>query len=78
MKLPLILSLLASVATPAFADDWENVLAAAKGQTVYFNAWGGDERTNSFIAWADQVHGRLFSLRCRNGTDLPACQHADQ
>ncbi len=54
MKLPLILSLLASVATPALADSWENVLATAKGQTVYFNAWGGDERTNSFIAWADQ------------------------
>lgn len=54
MKLPLILSLLASVATPALAENWENVLATAKGQTVYFNAWGGDERTNSFIAWADQ------------------------
>lgn len=40
--------------TVAQADPWQDTLAAAKGQTVYFNAWGGDERTNSFIAWADQ------------------------
>ncbi|MCX8508965.1 MAG: ABC transporter substrate-binding protein [Rhodobacteraceae bacterium] len=54
MKLPLILSLLTSAACPALAESWNDVLAAAKGQTVYFNAWGGDERTNSFIAWTDQ------------------------
>ncbi|MFI4932505.1 MAG: ABC transporter substrate-binding protein [Burkholderiales bacterium] len=26
--------------------------AKARGQTVYFNAWAGDEKTNAFIAWA--------------------------
>ena len=30
-----------------------------KGETVYWNAWGGDERTNGFIAWVgDQVRDR--------------------
>src|SRR5215467_4633923 len=32
--------------------DWNQVTAKAKGQTVYFNAWAGDEKTNAFIAWA--------------------------
>jgi len=30
---------------------WEEVLAEAKGQTVYFNAWGGSERINSYLVW---------------------------
>jgi putative thiamine transport system substrate-binding protein len=33
---------------------WPDVLARAKGQTVYWNAWAGDERTNAFIAWAGE------------------------
>jgi len=33
---------------------WEAVLAAARGQTVYWNAWGGDERINAYIAWAGE------------------------
>jgi len=32
--------------------DWKQVTAKARGQTVYFNAWAGDEKTNAFIAWA--------------------------
>jgi putative thiamine transport system substrate-binding protein len=30
---------------------WTEVLAKARGQTVYWNAWAGDEMTNDFIAW---------------------------
>ena len=38
---------------------WEAITAAAKGQTVYWNAWAGDERTNAFIAWVgDEVKKR--------------------
>ena len=50
MKLPLVAALGLLFASPAFAD-WAQTLAEAKGQTVYFNAWGGDARTNGFIAW---------------------------
>lgn len=32
--------------------DWDAVLNAAKGQTVYWNAWGGSPTTNAFIEWA--------------------------
>lgn len=41
--------------------DWTDVLAKAKGQTVYFHAWGGEPRINAYIAWAgeqlQQRHG---------------------
>ncbi|MEL6436930.1 MAG: ABC transporter substrate-binding protein, partial [Pseudomonadota bacterium] len=33
-------------------SDWEAVEAASAGQTVYFNAWGGSEQINDYIAWA--------------------------
>ncbi len=41
--------------TPAAAVDasnWDSVLTEAKGQTVYWNAWGGSPRINDYIAWA--------------------------
>lgn len=38
---------------------WDEIVQAARGQTVYWNAWGGDERINSYIAWVgDQVKER--------------------
>jgi putative thiamine transport system substrate-binding protein len=40
-------------------DTWPGVLERARGQTVYFNAWAGDENTNAFIAW---VAGRVQAL----------------
>lgn len=33
------------------ASDWPSVVAAAKGQEVYFNAWGGAPNINAYIAW---------------------------
>ena len=60
-KLPLIAALgLSFLSSTTFAADaWNETLAKAKGQTVYWNAWGGDERTNAFIAWAgEQVKAR--------------------
>ena len=35
----------------ADTDDWEAVLEEARGQTVYWNAWAGDSRTNRYIEW---------------------------
>lgn len=51
------LAILAALIAPmaAFADpnptDWDAVKAEAKGQTVYWNAWGGSTSTNDFLAW---------------------------
>ena len=39
--------------------DWKAVEEAARGQTVYFNAWGGAQNINDYIRWAgDQVKER--------------------
>jgi putative thiamine transport system substrate-binding protein len=32
--------------------NWDAVLASAKGETVYWNAWGGAENINAYIDWA--------------------------
>ena len=44
-----------ALASPAFADpdpaNCEAVIDEARGQTVYWNAWGGSTTTNDFIAW---------------------------
>ena len=73
-------ALLASIAGPSLfglagaaraqaVPPWPEVLSKARGQTVYWNAWAGDEKTNAFIAWVgEQVsaqhgqvsHGRLL------------------
>ncbi len=31
---------------------WQETLNTAKGQTVYFNAWGGSQSINDYINWA--------------------------
>jgi putative thiamine transport system substrate-binding protein len=56
----IVLALVAMLsAAGARAAVWDDVLAHAKGETVYWNAWGGDERTNGFIAWVgEQVKQR--------------------
>jgi len=46
------LTLSAALAADPNPKAWDAVTAAAKGQTVYFNAWGGDTQINDYIAWA--------------------------
>lgn len=58
MKTTLLSAAFVAATLPAFADtdptDWAAVTQAAKGQTVYWNAWGGSTQTNDFIAWVAQ------------------------
>src|SRR3546814_8923471 len=45
-----------ATAQGAQGRDWPEILEAADGQAVYWNAWGGDPRINAYIAWVhDQV-----------------------
>lgn len=48
----------------AQSNDWPGIEARARGQTVYFNAWGGDPQSNAFLDW---VAGEA---RSRHGVDL--------
>ncbi|MCF1710925.1 ABC transporter substrate-binding protein [Tabrizicola sp. J26] len=43
--------------------DWEAVLAEARGQTVYWHAWGGDPKINDFIAWVGQQAETRYGVR---------------
>ena len=48
----------------SFANDetspyWQEIVQKAKGQTVHWNAWGGSEQYNAYMAWAAaEVEGR--------------------
>jgi len=35
-------------------SDWDAVIDAAEGQTVYWNAWGGSTAANGFILWVGE------------------------
>ena len=45
----------AGLSGKAFAAEWDGVLEAARGQTVYWHAWGGDPKINDFIAWIGEM-----------------------
>ena len=47
---------LSAWAQSASAPSWDQFEKTARGQTVYFNAWAGSERTNDYLQWvADEV-----------------------
>lgn len=46
-----LFSLLLSTTSFAASSDWQTLRQQAKGQTVYFNAWGGDPAVNSYLDW---------------------------
>ncbi len=56
MRLTTLAATLSVLAMPLGATpdptDWTAVTDAARGQTVYWHAWGGSQATNDFIAWA--------------------------
>ncbi|GAA3950685.1 ABC transporter substrate-binding protein [Allohahella marinimesophila] len=43
-------------------SEWNEVEQQAAGQTVYFNAWGGDNRTNDYINWLAAEVKRQFDI----------------
>ena len=50
---------------PAHADTaaWTRTLEQARGQTVYFNAWGGAPPINAYIQWAGEQVLQRFGVR---------------
>ena len=59
---PLLLSLLIFGA-PAHARNFAEIARLARGQTVYFNAWGGSRQINDYLAWADSELQRRFGVK---------------
>jgi putative thiamine transport system substrate-binding protein len=63
------LLILISTMAPALGaaeSDWASVLAKARGQTVYWNAWAGDERINAYIAWTARQVEDNFGVKVRH------------
>ena len=48
------------------SEDWDRVLADARGQTVYWNAWGGDQRINDYIAWVATTVEERYGVAVRH------------
>jgi putative thiamine transport system substrate-binding protein len=51
--------------------DWSDVLAAARGRTVHFNAWGGKDEINDYVAWVGA------QVKARHGIELIHVKLAD-
>lgn len=43
-----------SVSATETAHSWQETLDKARGQTVYFNAWGGSQPINDYLRWANK------------------------
>ncbi|MBO0663348.1 ABC transporter substrate-binding protein [Jiella sp. MQZ9-1] len=48
------------------ANDWQSTLAAAKGKTVYFDAWGGSETINDYIDWVSSEVKKRFQITLKH------------
>lgn len=47
-----LFSLFAVLSYSAQAQQWQTTQQAARGQQIYFHAWGGDAQINNYIQWA--------------------------
>ncbi len=60
----------AVLVAPAWAQaqkaDWAATERAARGQTVYFNAWAGSERINAYLQWAATELQRQFGVKLQH------------
>ncbi len=61
----LVVSLALTLAIAAHGQDagWSAVVAKARGQTVNWNAWAGDEKTNAFITWVGAEVDRRYGVK---------------
>jgi putative thiamine transport system substrate-binding protein len=46
--------------------DFATIRDAARGRTVYFNAWGGDDKINDYIAWAGNELSRRHDITLKH------------
>ncbi|HEX2554328.1 MAG TPA: ABC transporter substrate-binding protein [Microvirga sp.] len=56
------LAVLTSWAQAAERRPWSEIEIRARGQTVYWNAWGGDDRNNAYIAWVGSEVRKRFGV----------------
>lgn len=66
IKAVLALVMMVAAGQSASARDWADVVERAEGQTVYWNAWGGDEKINGYIAWVADRVGEEYGIDLRH------------
>ena len=44
-------------------NNWDDVVGKSKGQTVYWNAWGGSPRINDYIGWVGREVKKLYGVK---------------
>ena len=62
LRLLLAAALLLAPQLHAAETTWQQTLAEAKGQHVYFNAWGGSPEINAYLVWASQEIERQYGV----------------
>lgn len=55
----------------ATAQSWQDISDKARGQTVYFHAWGGSQEINQYIRWAGE------QLKTQYGVELKQVKITD-
>ena len=60
-----LLGLLSLFSLATHASDWQEIKNEAKGQTVWFNAWGGDPAVNRYLAWVSEEVKRYYAIDLR-------------
>ncbi|KMV30789.1 hypothetical protein AB733_09255 [Photobacterium swingsii] len=47
-------------------QDWLQIVEQAKGETVYFNAWGGSQEINEYLRWAARELQSRYSVTLKH------------
>ncbi|MDE1317468.1 ABC transporter substrate-binding protein [Vibrio aestuarianus] len=50
----------------AYAEEWKQIEQQAKGQTVYFHAWGGSQEINRYLQWADKELQQQYGVTLKH------------
>ena len=48
------------------SDSWTEITSKAKGQTVYFHAWGGSQEVNRYIQWAASELKTQYGIKLKH------------
>lgn len=62
LRLLAALPAFAGLSTKALAAEWDSILDQARGQTVYWHAWGGDPKINDFITWIGDKAAERYGI----------------
>lgn len=62
----LLLSCSSSWAVDISGKSWSEIVTTSKGQTVYFNGWGGSEAVNDYVLWAARECQKRYGFEVKH------------